>query len=252
MKRPFHLLIILPFLVASCKTSGYEVSRVEGAQIEISQSIKSYDSIANFIRPYKEHIDQEMNSVLAYAPASLLKSKGELNTAIGNMMADAVWEMANPIFKKRTGSHIDIVLLNYGGIRSSINQGKITTRTAFQVMPFENEVVVAKMNGSAIRKLVRFLIDSGTAHPVSGIELVLNPDNSIQKLLIQGKPLEENEKYFVATNDYLLTGGDDMVFFSHAEEVLSLDYKIRNVFIDYFKKYDTIAPVEDKRFIQLK
>jgi 2',3'-cyclic-nucleotide 2'-phosphodiesterase (5'-nucleotidase family) len=32
---------------------------------------------------------------------------------------------------------MDIVLLNHGGIRSIIPKGEVTTRTAFEIMPFE-------------------------------------------------------------------------------------------------------------------
>lgn len=252
MKRKFLLFFANIILIVSCKTSNYEVTRVEGEQIAVSDSLEPNNVITEFIKPYKQHIDREMNSALAYSPANLVKTDGELNTAIGNMMADAVLEMADPVFEKRTGNSIDMVLLNHGGIRSSINLGEITTRTAFQVMPFENEVVVAKMDNEAIRELVHYLIDSGTAHPVAGLELILDKENTIEKLLIQGKPLEENKNYYIATNDYLLEGGDDMIFFAHASEVVSLDYKIRNLLIDYFKKHDTIAPVKDKRFIRLK
>lgn len=250
--RNILLLFTSLIFIVSCKNPDFRVTEIKGQQLAVSDSVEANDSITEFIEPYKSHIDQEMNTVLAYSVASLVKTDGDLNTAIGNMMADAVLELSNPVFQKRTGKTIDMVLLNYGGIRSSLNQGDITTRSAFQIMPFENEVVVANMDGKAVRELVRYLIDSGTAHPVAGLELVLGPNNAIEKLLIGGKPLKNNEEYFVATNDYLLQGGDNMIFFTQASEVFNLDYKIRNLLIDYFRKHDTLAPVKDARFIKLK
>lgn len=250
MKKLSFLLFLA---LASCKfSSNYTPQRIEGQQLKITDSIPANDSIAEFIRPFKEYIDKEMNMVLAYTPVDLKKSDGDLNTAIGNMMADAVMELTSPVFTQRTGKTIDIVLLNFGGIRSAISRGDITTRTAFQVMPFENEVVVAHMKGIDVQELVNYLVDAGTAHPVAGLTLELGENNSIQKVLVQGQPLEEEKTYYVATNDYLLKGGDNMVFFSKAGEVTSLDYKIRNVLVDYFTQKDTIAPVRDERFIRLK
>lgn len=248
--KKFSFLLFL-FLI-SCKfSSDYTPARIEGKQLQITDSIPADESLSEFIQPYKENIDREMNQVLSYSSFDLTKRDGELNTAIGNMMADAVMELSNPVFKSRTGNSIDIVLLNHGGIRSSISKGPVTTRTAYQVMPFENEVVVAKMNGKYVRQMVHYLIDSGTAHPVSGLKLEIGKDNSIKKVLIKGQPLEDNKDYYVATNDYLLNGGDNMVFFSNASEVTDLDYKIRNLLIDYFKQQDTIAPVRDYRFIRI-
>jgi 2',3'-cyclic-nucleotide 2'-phosphodiesterase (5'-nucleotidase family) len=250
MKPFIYLLILSPILFSSCKNSEYQVDRIEGQQIALKDSIPENDSISGFIAPYKARIAQEMDSVLAYAPNNLNKSQGDLNTALGNMMADAVMELSNPVFKNRTGKSIDIVLLNHGGIRSAVNKGKITTRTAFQLMPFENEVVVAELKGEHLKELIHYLVEGKTPHPVAGMELVLNKNNEVVHATIQGKPIQDDKVYYVATNDYLYQGGDNMVFFSKSDNVTGLDYKIRNLLIDYFKQQDTIDPVVDKRFIR--
>ena len=250
MKRFIYLFILSPILFGSCKNSEYRVDRIEGQQIALKDSIPENDSISDFIAPYKERIAQEMDSVLAYAPNNLSKSQGDLNTALGNMMADAVMELSNPVFKNRTGKSIDLVLLNHGGIRSAVNKGEVTTRTAFQLMPFENEVVVAEIKGEHLKELIHYLVEGQTAHPVAGMELVLNKNNEVVHATIQGKPIQDDKVYYVATNDYLYQGGDNMVFFSKSENVTGLDYKIRNLLIEYFKQKDTINPVVDKRFIR--
>lgn len=250
MTRAFFIIIILPFLLVSCKNSEPGVSRIEGKQININDSIAQNESISAFIAPYKERIAQEMDSVLAYAPNNLSKTNGELNTAIGNMMADAVMQLSNPVFKQRTGKDLDMVLLNHGGIRSPINEGEVTTRTAYQIMPFENEVVVAHLRGEQVKEIVSYLIEGQTAHPIAGMELIINEENEILKAFVQGNPIDDERLYYVATNDYLYQGGDNMIFFSKAQDLTRLDYKIRNLLIDYFKQKDTINPVVDKRFIR--
>lgn len=250
MKRYFFLFLLCQLLIFSCKNAAPGLHQIEGEQIVIKDSIPENDSISAFIAPYKKRIAREMDSVLAYAPNNLSKTEGELNTAIGNMMADAVMEFSNPIFKRRTGKALDMVILNHGGIRSPVSQGEVTTRTAYQLMPFENEVVVAELQGEQIEELVNYLIEGQTAHPVSGLELIIDRNNKVVKAYVQGEPIKEDKIYYVATNDYLYEGGDNMAFFSRAENVTGLDYKIRNLLIDYFKKKDTIDPVVDKRFIR--
>jgi len=49
----------------------------------------------------------------------------------------------------------------------------------------------------------------------------------------------------------LQQGGDRMNFLAKTDTLIPMDYKLRNLFIDYFKKKDTIAPVRDLRFIKL-
>lgn len=251
MKASFFIfLLAIPVFISSCSNQEARLSKIEGRQLRITDSIPKNDSISAFIEPYREHIAREMDSVLAYAPNNLNKTVGDLNTAIGNMMADAVMELSNPIFESRTGKSIDMVLLNHGGIRSPVNRGAVTTRTAYQLMPFENEVVVAELKGEQIKEIISYLIEGQTAHPISGMELVIDENNEVVRATIQGEPVEDEKIYYVATNDYLYQGGDNMLFFSRAQDVTGIDYKIRNLLIDYFRKKDTIAPQVDQRFIR--
>lgn len=252
MKRTTLITIISSIViyttVVSCKKEHhYAPERVKSELITVTNNTGENTAIVSFIAPYKNAIQSEMDSVLAVAPASYTKKDSKLNTAVGNMMADAVYEMTNPVFEKRAGYPFNAVLLNYGGIRSALNEGPITTRTAYELMPFENEVVVVELSGKQMKAMFQYL-KNGTAHPISGMEILLSKDGEIKKARVQGEEVVDNNTYFIATNDYLMNGGDNMTFFENPISVLSLDYKIRNVLIDYFKKHDTIAPVRDNRF----
>jgi len=142
--------------------------------------------------------------------------------------------------------------LNHGGIRSVISKGNVTARTAYEVMPFENSINVVAMNGRAIRELVNYLVKRDVPHPISGIQIVVDKNRNLQAVSIQGKPFDEERIYYVATSNYLVSGGDNMIFFEKATSITEIDYIIRNAIIDYFKKVDTIAPVIDDRFKQNK
>ncbi len=250
-KYKLHLLALM-LILSSCKENIPQVSKIEGKQLNISTAIAPNAEIETIVKPYKSAIENEMSIVLAYAPHALSKTNGQYNSAIGNMMADAVMELANPIFKKRTGNEIDGVLLNYGGIRSAISQGNVTTRTAYDIMPFENKVVIVELLASAVDSMFNYLAKEQLAHPISGMQLILNSDNSIKTALVQGKPVKKEKSYYIATNDYLLNGGDRMYFFAEGKNDFYIDYKLRNLFIDYFKKKDTIAPIIDERFIKIE
>ena len=247
--KPIFKLFLLLFIF-SCK-QDYSLHKIEGKRIEINDSLTADASIENFIKPYRENVNKNMDSVISYAPKTYSKAIGRYNTAIGNLMADAVFSESNPIFNSRTGKNIDFVLLNHGGIRSIISEGNITTRTAFEIMPFENSVVVTSIPGSQVQQLVKYLAEDRRAHPISNqLQLRLDKDFNIAAATVGGKPIDENQIYYVATNDYLYNGGDSMTFFQPTDSLYVLDYKIRNVLIDYFQKTDTINPKRDNRFIQ--
>lgn len=243
------LSLFLATSLLSCKDSKATLTKIEGKQLPITDSIQANQDILDYVAPYRKRIDEEMGAVLAYAPTSLSKKDGSYNTAIGNMMADAVFDLSNPVFNKRTGKNIDAVLLNHGGIRSTLNAGEVTMRSAFDIMPFENSVVVVELKSEQVNEMFDYL-KSGTAHPISNMQLVLDKKNEIKTATINGKPVENGKTYYIATNDYLQQGGDRMTFLSQPLSMEVLDYKIRNILVDYFKEQDTIAPVRDDRFIQ--
>lgn len=246
IKHFVSFVTILFFL--SCKEQPTSLKQIVGKEININDSIAPKDSILSYVLPFTNRINAVLDSTIAYAPNSISKDDGELNTTAGNLMADITLAEANPIFLKRTGKNIDFVLLNFGGIRSIISKGNINRRTAYEVMPFENNIVVAALKGASVRKLVSYLVNGHVPHPISGLQVVLDKDDKLQFVNIQGKPFNEDQTYYVATSNYLLNGGDNMNFFKEATEVTDLNYLIRNAMIDYFMKVDTVAPVVDGRF----
>ena len=248
MKRAIITLFVLFFSIESCE-SEYLLS---GNKIEINNAIEKDNKIVDFINPYKNNVDKQMDSVLAYSPVDYDKKNGVLNTAIGNMMADITLKLSNPVYRARTNKNIDFVLLNHGGIRSMISKGDITFRTAYKVMPFENSVVVCELKGRDVYELINYLILNRKAHPISGINIVLDKNYNLLDAKINGKSIDENKIYSVATSDYLLNGGDKMTFFEKSDKNIILDYKIRNILIDYFKEVDTVSFKIDNRFILKK
>ena len=247
MNYRYFILCLCIACFMSCKQEMH-IERIEGKRLEINDSLVGVSKIEDFIKPFREHVNSNLNSVLAYSVDTYSKTDGDLNTAIGNLMADAVMEEANPIFESRTGHKLDIVLLNHGGIRAILSKGNVTTRTAYEIMPFENSVVVTELKGSHVKEMIAHLQKAKRAHPISGLTIKLDTDYELLEAKINGELIDDNRTYYVATNDYLYSGGDNMDFFQKSDTLHDLDYKIRNVLIDYFTKKDTINPVIDNRF----
>ncbi|HLV37964.1 5'-nucleotidase [Xanthomarina sp.] len=248
--KPLFALFFIVFIVG-CKQETHYLTRIEGKQIAITDSLATDAHIEAFVKPYRDHLNKDLDSVISYATNTYSKSDGELNTAIGNLFADVMFEEGNPVFKQRTGKNIDMVLANHGGIRAIISKGNITTRTAFEIMPFENSIVVAPIKGSQVNQMIAYLLEAKRAHPISKLKIVVDKNYQLVEATINNKPIDTSKIYYVATNDYLYNGGDGMDFFKPNDTLYILNYKIRNAFLDYFRKHDTINPVIDDRFIKL-
>ncbi len=247
-----HFVIIITLLgTYSCRQKSQNLKAISGKELLIHEELPASDKVEAFVKPYREHLNSVLDSALAYAPQPITRTDGTLNSSEGNLLADIVMQEANPIVEARTGRKIDFVMLNHGGIRSLISQGEVTARTAYEVMPFENVIVILAMKGKAVRDLVDHLVSSGEPHPISGMQVRIGRDRELKSFLIQGAPFDEDKTYYVATSDYLAKGGDYMDFFKSRDTLIDTGYYLRNAMIDHFKRVDTLRASVDDRFIQI-
>ena len=244
------VIFLTLFFIFSCSQKNYNLTKIEGKQLPITEKDKETPEIENFIKPYRDHINTDLDNVLAYAPETLDKSTGKWQTSIGCLLADACLQKGNTIFKAREKKDIDFCLLNHGGIRAILPKGNVTTRTAFEIMPFENNLVVLALKGDQIPEIASYIIKVQKPQPLSGMTFTITKDKTAKNILIKGKPLDKNKTYYVATNDYLANGGDSMNFFLKSTQKFDLNYKLRNVLIDYFKDVDTIPIAKDIRITE--
>lgn len=252
MKKQLLVWIVTgSVLYTSCKQQDHELTRIEGSITAVSDTLKAIDSLETFIAPYRQRIDEVLDTPLAYNPEPITENDGIWNTSAGNLMADIVLEMSQPLWKSKTGREIDLVVLNHGGVRGGVPVGEVTARNAYELMPFENNINIITLNGKELRELVAFLVNAGRPNPIAGMQIILNPQGSLEAVNIGGRPFDESRDYTVATSSYLVEGGSDVGFFPTYSEVADLEYKMRNAIIDYFKKVDTIYATVDDRFYQL-
>ncbi|MDN3675893.1 5'-nucleotidase [Flavobacterium paronense] len=242
-----HFVLLLTFAaIISCAEKKYAVTKIEGKEIGITDKNSEVADIENFIKPYRDKIDADLNTVLASAPENIDKS-GEWQTPMGNFLADITYEKSNKVFQIREKKSIDICLLNHGGIRSVISKGNITARTAYEIMPFENSAIIIGLKGAQILEIVNYIISEKKPHPLKGLTFTIDKDTQPKNILVNGIPLDNNKIYYVVTSDYLSSGGDNMLFFKKGVEKYDLDYKLRNIIIDYFKENKTITSSKDIR-----
>lgn len=241
------VIFLTLFFIVSCAKQNFYVSKIEGKRITITDKETLNQQIENYIKPFRERINKDLDSILAFCPVTLDKSDGKWQSTIGNLLADVTLQRGNLVFKAREKKEIDLCILNNGGIRAILPKGNVTSRTAFEIMPFENSLVVMALKGEQILELVDYFITTQKPHPLSGITFNIGKDKLAKNILVQGKPVQKEAIYYVVTNDYLSNGGDNMNFFKKSVQKYDLDYKLRNVLIDYFKEVDTIPVIKDIR-----
>ena len=246
--KKIWILFFFSFLLIACKNNSYEVSKINAKQLKIGNDIKQDSSIIQLFTPYKKKMTKEITKSLSFSTKILERTDGNLQSTLGNLVADLSYEKANELFKNKTGKTVDFSMSNYGGIRAAIMKGDVTVSNAFELMPFDNTLVVVELNYDKIKALFNYFVAKKRAHPLSkNIQLTI--ENDSYNVLINGKPIKKDRTYFVATSNYLQKGGDGMIFFSEPESLFDSNFLIRDAIVDYFESKDTLRANLDDRVI---
>ncbi len=244
MNRFYQILFIGIALFATGCSSNYNYDNIDYSRIDI---IGLEDStLTDIINVYKDSIDLKLDNVIGFSKGLYTKddySKIKFNSSLGNLIADIIYKQADSVFYKSFGNNIDFVLQNHGGIRSSLLEGEIKLTDAYKILPFENEIVVLEISKEVFDEMVLFLSNEKFPHPISGFSIMND------KALID-KEKSLNDKFFLATNDYLLSGGDNMFFLERNSRVFNLGYSLRDAFIDYTSNEEDLESKVDNRFIR--
>lgn len=102
--------------------------------------------LAEYIQSKVEKVEQEMSRVLGIIPEDWIPDKYE-STALSHWIADALKKEYQGIY------HPDLAIINNGGLRKAIPAGPVTLRDMYELLPFNNTVVVFSCYG---RDLLRF------------------------------------------------------------------------------------------------
>ncbi len=182
------------------------------------------------IAGYRENLDAEMNEELAISAMPM--RKGTPEDLLNNFVADLVLETARKIHLQQGLDPIDFCVLNYGGLRTSLPQGPVTRSRVFELMPFENEMIVLSLGPDVMPQLLDYIATARTGTPVSGIVVGIK-DGLPVNVLINGQAWDPERTYRVVTSDYLAEGGDNMSFFKDIEDKEMVGMRIRDAIIGH-------------------
>ena len=195
---------------------------------------------------YKKVHDDQMYAVLAKSEDALIKA--DVESTLGNFFCDAVIYETKKLLGKDSAK-VQVAIFNKGGLRNSLPKGNITVGNIFELMPFDNEVVLLKLSGAQFKDMCYKIIEKGGI-PIGGMRMTMSgakPEN----ITVNGKPFDETKDYWVVTSDYLANGGDSYNFFKNAKERKLLNVLLRNMIISYCeditKREQTIKPILDGR-----
>jgi 2',3'-cyclic-nucleotide 2'-phosphodiesterase (5'-nucleotidase family) len=228
----------------------------KASETAIDSSITDDPVVRDFLVPYREKL-ASLSVVIGKLEGNL---KRELAGAgpLGNFVTDAMLRAA----LQKSGKNVVLALSNAGGLRKSeIAAGPLRVSDIFELLPFENSLLLIDLSGAQILKLLQ----AGVRDPKAGarIQYRWNDQNRVEvisaKLVDQQKhqsEIDPNAIYTVVTVDYLynLKSGT-YALLQEAKDVKPLNITLRDAVLDYVKEETaggrSIKPKNDDRFVQI-
>lgn len=229
MQIKIFILFVLAFTFIACSPKTWQITDSSSTRIALDASTQSMadTNYISYLKPFKQTVDKEMNVVIGEASETMRGHAPE--SLLSNFSADVYRQAASEALRQQ----IDIAIVNLGGLRTQIPAGTITLRKVFELMPFENELVVVWIKGDKLYDLLQFFAKVG-GEGVSGLRMLIDNGKAVD-IRIGDNPLDVNKLYSIATNDYLAGGNDKMYQLAMYEKRVNTSIKVRNMLLQYIK-----------------
>ena len=223
-----------------------------GIQNNASQAVKAATTALN--QKLGQKVAKSAVDLTIYDPEAVDQSGKPIRivrnaeTNLGDLCADA--------YRDQSGA--DIAFVNGGGVRTSLKAGDITLGDILKVHPFGNAMCVVEATGQQILDALEFGArnvpgESGGFLQVSGltyeihtyIESTATTDSNgmftgvtgeyrVKNVMVDGKPLELDKVYTLASHNYMLkNGGDGFNMFMDCKLLVDESILDNQVLINY-------------------
>lgn len=208
------------------------------------------------VEDFKKELSKELDVPVGKTGVPLDSRRNMVRTqetAIGDLFADAM--------KQAVGA--DLTIINGGGIRADKQYTagtELTRKDILTELPFGNKTVLVELTGKQILAALEngfSQIEDGAGRfpQVSGIKVEVDPKapagKRVKSVMVGDKPLDPAATYKVATNDYMLGGGDGYTAFTGGKVLVNANNGklMANDVMAYIRKIGTVTNKVDGRIV---
>lgn len=168
-----------------------------------------------------------VKDIVAYSSSEMIKAYPE--SALSNWYVDLYMKEVSRL----AGKKVHIGVANFGGIRVDMPEGPVILDDLLSMFPFRNSVIYVEHKGSTIRKMLESM--AATSFQVLGGVRIVAEEGKLVSVEIDGEPLDDDKVYGLATNSFLLHGGDGLYLADKAVYLRDLGVNVIDVVLDYVK-----------------
>lgn len=241
MKNSVLFLFIL--LLAACATKQ-QVADADFETYEVSTEIQADPVVEATLKPFRDKMEKKMAEVLIVSSKEMRMGRPE--STMGNFVADATEIMA----EWYTDKEVDFAIQNYRGIRiGNVGKGDITLGRIYEMVPFDNYLVTVDLSGGEVQEICDFMAENGGWPSSKSLSYEIK-NGRAQNVKIDGKPINVNGTYVMASNDYVIKAAN-YVDFLKAKEVHNTNKYVRDAMAEYLRSLHEsgviLKPALDKR-----
>jgi len=203
-----------------------------GGYAPVAASVADDPDLAKAIAPLAAELRASFGRVIADAPMGMERGGTHGEFPLGFLLADVMRAGA----AAAVGEEVRIAFTNAGGIRRDLPAGPVHVGDLYEVMPFDNELVVAEYTGAEVLAIVREAILRKGGEPISGLRASVTGDPRHPQVAItlsDGGAIDPAGMYRAATTDYLLANGDATPTLKLGRHVVLTSKPVRQLLIDY-------------------
>lgn len=227
MKKIITTFIIVAIVISitmyhnSQSVETLEIANIE--LIEVDGSLQ-HDAMENLIAPYKAEKEESMNVIIGESVETIEVGKPE--SKLTNLIADILLTEA-----RKYVADVDMAITNIGGIRRPLYKGNITIGDVFEILPFDNSLLVFEYKGEDLLALADAIAAKG-GESIAGMTLTINGEKA-ENVKINGEPIDSVRIYKVITTDYLSWGNDQLEPLANYINSTPLNMMMRDAMFDY-------------------
>ena len=225
-------------------------------RVHDSSTIDPDPEVLAVVKRYEAALSKELDVEIGTSATELDSRSATVRSqeaAIGNLIADAI--------RESTGG--DVAITNGGGIRANKQYPagvKLTRRDILSELPFGNSTSLVEVTGADIKAALENGVSqmeqrAGRFPQVSGLKFEVDPKaavgSRVSNIQVNGEALDPAKRYKVATNNFMLTGGDGYVPFTRGRVLIgTTDGKLlANEVMSYVRKKGTVEARVEGRIV---
>lgn len=208
---------------------------------DITQNLASDSLISAHLDTYRDGYNDVMGVSIARVEENL--KLGQPESSFGNLLSDVIRFRAARELK----TYVHIGLINNDSIKLNLNKGQLTLGELFEMMPYDNHLVILTLTGDQVVTLANRIAELG-GEPVSGMRMRI-ANNRAMGLLINSETVRSESLYTVATSNYLARGGGGLFpVLTEAKDRMDMsNLLIRDIYREYFQNLRELNPQMDQR-----